>query len=1078
MPGRIDMDQQGAVGSLDLKKDRSHAQIAPSAPAVQGQPGQQANGLGESHGPNGTLANGSAADAPPPTTNGEVKSSTIATSQHGHPPPLDESWREQPNNKSFGKLLSRVSQQCFVDLQDTLSNMSAIQEEAQRPQVNGATPAVLDTSEASLKKKRMLMDFASSQRDRFIKTLVLADASKNEEDHGQLITIKAWQQKQRVAYKMTMDAIGITKVKTIDFKQARPNLEAAMEVLSTGKLMNMPHLGYIPPKKATAKELLATLRDMNVMIATRLSLNDELSPHMQEYTIANGRVTFRVPGEFEVDLSVGDDDPESQFFFLDLRLSFAPSAGAISDTLRSHLESRVNSALMEKGLPGCYDFLHNFVLTHKINVLRSQVSELNSSKWFDCIRAENLRRSLTVQYWIGRPGPKSWLEFGISTGKVKHARSKKTPAPSLSVRWFRRGVEVKDEHLHFDWSNLDLEQCLSEVIERHTSWVFNDLQPRIASLAPTGSSIEVRVEEEAVGPRALVCGLSSARSPLRLRIDAVTGLYSISPPSGPSARAERHLNNDPAPDAAQLVANTLCSAMQEKVHRIAELLQWAAVPRLVRQDDLQKLFGSGIRAHSTFVPRQAWGEHWALAVTFSLTGEDWWAVSLTEKRDDQGQVVGRVIASAQRLRSVPESGESYETSRTKLLHIERSAVAEVALGALASQLRGLRVSHRFEKLSRASCEQAKKPLEASESHQLALFFAPSTLLKHSRKKPNQTWTNDLARLTHHGIVESGPDGPGVRHDLRLVLKGSKMKQLQKHLTNLKDRNLVLHDDGAVALKILAPFGKPFADQLRSRLQCIERLDRHVQALQKHGLACTQLSLSRISFTYQKNPELSATLTFPHEEGKPSTLKVQPCDINPHSRVKVLMETGLNETGDKGVEAVGFILLFTLPLLRAFERMESSQKVKQAVLVQPRTATQYALRYKAPLPVCSFEIRARTRKEGTKRVAYWLVQLRKDGPAVPQALAQALSQELWQAKDEHWEGKGNGLVARAMGIGSALDKLDAVVRRFESATGEATKVEETSAKDENQSQAANGQQQQQQQPAAPVKKEKPDVIMLD
>lgn len=1106
MPGRITMDQQGAVGPLDLKKDRSHAQIAQMAPAVQGQNGQQASNAVQAHRPNGTLSNGVAAHDALPRTNGDMKQASTILADPSNPPPLDQSWREMEMfNKSFGKLLTRISHQCFVDLNEALSSMSSIQDNAQRPQINGALQPTLDTSEASLQKKRILMEFANNQRDRFIKALVLADASKNQDEHARMIDLKTWIDRQIFSYIDATNAVALVKLKMIDFKLASPNMEEAMEILSSGKLSKIPHLGYVPPKKASAKELLETLRDMNVIIATRLSLNDELSPHMQEYSIADGRVTFKVPGEFEVDLSVGDDDPVSQFFFLDLRLDFRPSTGAIADTLRSHLESRVNQALMENGLPGCYDFLHNFVLTHKINVLRNQVNELTQGKWFECIRAENLRRSLTVQYWTGRPGAKSWLEIGIDSGKKKVTRSRKSQTSCLSVRWFRAGMEVKDEPLDFDWNDLNLERYLSTVIAKHTSWMLRDIESRIKELAPADSVMSVQTAEAESAPRALSLSLPSLQTPLQLRIDSVTGQYSISPPSGPTARAEGHLNANANSDPAVWLVNTLCAVAQERVHKAAELLQWAPVTRLARQDNLHKIFGPGLRAHSTFVPRKAWGEQWALAVTLSLLGNTWWAVSLEDKRDDQGTVIGRVIAKAQRVRHAAKSARVGPISQTTLLGIERSAVAEVAFGALSSQFSDLRVSHRFEQIPPRQHSNTLDTLGAARSP-LVLFFSITNLLKQPTRRQSKTWANSPARLTHHGMVTNdSSEGSGVRHELRVALDSSKMKEMQKHLTNFKDRNLVLNEDGGVALRILAPFGKPFAEQIRARLQSIDLLDRHVCAMHSFGLQCTHASLSRLSFVYQRNPELSATLMFPSSDdggGKKVLLKLLPSDVNPHCRIRVLLEDGLNRSGDHGVEAIGFILLLTLPLLQAFERIETSSKNPSAVSIRPQTSTTYTLRYSAPLTPCTFEIRSRSRKErggtGGMTIAYWHIQPKRDGPVLSDAFTQALTQDLWNAKGEHWHGVGNGVVATVAGIGAVVERLDEVVRRFEvkdsAAEGQQQRDENGDAKP-----AAGGVGGQQEEgktavaarengnaaaaaTAAPgtMKKEKetPDVIMLD
>ena len=79
MPGRV-MEQQGAIGSQDLKRDRSHAQQGASqgqAPAVQQQPVPRENGL-VSNGANGVLPNGVPAPGESfPTTNGESRAARM-----------------------------------------------------------------------------------------------------------------------------------------------------------------------------------------------------------------------------------------------------------------------------------------------------------------------------------------------------------------------------------------------------------------------------------------------------------------------------------------------------------------------------------------------------------------------------------------------------------------------------------------------------------------------------------------------------------------------------------------------------------------------------------------------------------------------------------------------------------------------------------------------------------------------------------------------------------------------------------------------------------------------------------------
>ena len=66
---------------------------------------------------------------------------------------------------------------------------------------------------------------------------------------------------------------------------------------------------------------------------------------MRHWTVASGRVTFTVPEEFELDLSLANEDPSSQLYFIDLRLLFSPTSDLPETYFRGYLESEINKVL-------------------------------------------------------------------------------------------------------------------------------------------------------------------------------------------------------------------------------------------------------------------------------------------------------------------------------------------------------------------------------------------------------------------------------------------------------------------------------------------------------------------------------------------------------------------------------------------------------------------------------------------------------------------------------------------------------------------------------------------------------------
>lgn len=139
-----------------------------------------------------------------------------------------------------------------------------------------------------------------------------------------------------------------------------------------------------------------------------------------------------------MDLSIGSEAPESQLYLIDFRLTYEPAIGAVPPgRFRNEIEFRCNEILRTRGLTGLYDFLHDFVMTHKIQTLKRQVFELLKGRWTDALHMNMHKRSLHIYYWIARPEVRNWIEIGILRPRDKEPSK-------LGVRWYRDGKEVKD----------------------------------------------------------------------------------------------------------------------------------------------------------------------------------------------------------------------------------------------------------------------------------------------------------------------------------------------------------------------------------------------------------------------------------------------------------------------------------------------------------------------------------------------------------------------------------------------------------------------------------------------------------
>lgn len=163
--------------------------------------------------------------------------------------------------------------------------------------------------------------------------------------------------------------------------------------------------------------------------------------------------------EFEVDLSIGQEDHSSQLYLIDFRFLFTPTMDLEPlQRFRSNIIYHGNTILMNKQLPGIYEFLHNLVLTNKISVLAGQAGllqggnttnrglppipyqpgEITGGRWSEAISVTMFKRTLRINYWvISRADSKSWIDVGVL------APTEKLPS-RLGVRWFRENKEVTD----------------------------------------------------------------------------------------------------------------------------------------------------------------------------------------------------------------------------------------------------------------------------------------------------------------------------------------------------------------------------------------------------------------------------------------------------------------------------------------------------------------------------------------------------------------------------------------------------------------------------------------------------------
>lgn len=933
----------------------------------------------------------------------------------------------------FSLLVSRLVQETFNGLTDVITKMSDMQVPQSghnvplnhiNQQVNGNGNGIGITSGANVQKKLRMLNFVSDRRAQFIKILILLRWAGQAKAVGKVIDLNVWSRDRLGEYSGCMWWMGELKRRLASLKAPNPDIKTALEVLSLGKASWLPDLGYLPPEPLSPQQLLNTFRKINILLSIRLNLHEAVPLVFRQFTIADGRVTFHVRDEFEIDLSIAEEDPSSQLYFLDFRFVFSPTPAELpAGALRDVLESRANDVLKREGLQGLFEYLHNFTLTHKINVLRNQAFEMARGYWSEQLKIEAVHRSVVVQYWSHRPGGKNWIEIGLKRGKEPASpyTLNNQRLPHIALRWFRGGKEVTNFPITMRLGDLSLADTLEQVMALHTSYMFEQIATKLSeSSLYSGRSLRLKCNSSAKEPMdaSLLVQLTISKA-IKVVLEPVSGRFSILPASQLNVRAESELNRLalPATEGASQLAHLRSFASQEEVETGARSIGWEPVRSLSpNSETVQRLFAKGIQ-RMKFFRRPSWIANWTLAFTTSLEGDFWWIVELTDKEKTAGPPAGPMLQVAYR---IVLSGPEYlviEPSYAKLADIERTAAGMISrlvdTRALQCHIpHKIQISRRENAGSRSGSLLIRFPNKGTSS---AMRNSTSLALP---------WLEEVVRLTYRGL---DPSKSFAIHVAQVHMQQS-VSKLQDLLSTIPCIAFVPGTDSfSEALKFQIPtkVGTTLIPLLKGRLKAIALLLDFASTIYSHALTCTATSLTRLSFNYTNSGSpLKATIHFPDDEPKHVSL-VKP---NPHLRITDHLSEKLRS---RSLGPVIGILRITLSLLRTFSAMEARQN-GGGIQILTRSDQWYQVRYSDPYQKGSFEICLRYKGDAPK----WFVS--ENSVKKPDSADEAFElglRAVTRGKGEGWRGVRGGMIADIKGVDDLVLKLDEVFRTRKHVAGE-------------------------------------------
>ncbi|KAJ5953394.1 hypothetical protein N7454_000290 [Penicillium verhagenii] len=692
------------------------------------------------------------------------------------------------------------------------------------------------------------------------------------------------------------------------------------------------------------------------------------------------------------------------------------------------LDAKINEILHINGLIGCFDFLHGLVLTNKINTLYKQAADLARGLWSDALRIELLHRTLVVQYWPARVGPKSWLEIGIQRGVRKNAvNDHGKEVPRIGLRWMRDGQHANSNAIQFDSNDLSMERLLRSIIALHTSHLLSTAYATLnKSLLYFNHVLSLRAQLSSTEPGEcfLDAQLTFSRS-LRVSIEPLSGAITLSSASVTSERPEpeRSANKSAIEELLSRVSRLRCSTAIEEVEIGTKSLGLETIGQRSLGLDIRRLFPSNTM-RSAFFTHPLWDRRWAVAATSSMDGDGWWLVQLRSTESSitlPAHRVSTTLISTQR-------GFDY-LACAELLHGLTGMLSIYANARYLAEMPDLQFYPSLDQLQLGASLQVPD---------LIFRYKPSALPSSLRISlpagiEHGSYVQDTVRLSFHGVDHQNKSAILVAHcSLRYRVKSL------LSLVSKTDPSLLMQDKGCgFALRMVVPAGNSIMIGLFERLQRFDCVLSILQSLVKQGMEVQSLSLSQVAFLYGTGQKFAARFDINVSRLSLSDfidashglsnadplfrrhLKITFESPSPHRRIQEPLTVVLNHRfSETGVDSILGLMSDTFPLLQCLDKITKTAPTESSI-VHVTARSPMVLQFHYPRLNYRFRLSARPR---LGRIVWLLEDSNRSDSLEGSHSSSIVRDKIYNSKGDGWQGLGDGAISSLEKISNLLFEL--------------------------------------------------------
>ncbi|CEF69816.1 Mediator complex, subunit Med14 family-containing protein [Strongyloides ratti] len=263
-------------------------------------------------------------------------------------------------------------------------------------------------------RKITITEFSYMARCLLSKILAIVKWLRSYNEHQMCKEIQKFLETQEQFFRETADILcNIARSELVHARVPMYEVNAAVR-LSYGKNIKLPFAikkRFVSDKGVTNTERNKVLSIINKNILSRLSLiSSILPPKIESIIIKNGMVTLTVPGEFEVTLTLFNDDISTKWTLLNIKIlveqydiGYGTKLVHPMQLFTIHQFLQQKMTISKNPVLDLYSYLHDFCTSLQLDVLFCEISQLIGSQYKNKLIVEKYDQDagiLIISFWL------------------------------------------------------------------------------------------------------------------------------------------------------------------------------------------------------------------------------------------------------------------------------------------------------------------------------------------------------------------------------------------------------------------------------------------------------------------------------------------------------------------------------------------------------------------------------------------------------------------------------------------------------------------------------------------------------